>query len=382
MPLGDTETAEMTETIEGTTRLLVPRESLSAASPPHEPAFYNPRARLNRDISVLACAARARSHTGELLVLEGLAGVGARGVRLANEADPSVHVMLNDLNPVALDLADRSAALNDCSERVETSEDEACRFLSARARKGMRGLVVDVDPFGSPARYLDCAIRATAHGGMLSLTATDLQVLHGLFPAACARRYGGVPIRRTPHARETALRLIAGCAMAVAARLDMTLTPIFCESDMHYYRVYLEAANRPDTREAHGQIFHCDACGRRGVLEGHGPCECGAAPHVAGPLWTGPIFDAEFSSAMLAECATHTVDRSCARIMERAAAESAMPPCYYTIDEIASRARRSPPRLERIIEMLGRAGHSASPTSLDTTGFRTDATMPEILALL
>ena len=187
----------ITETVEGGTRLLVPAASLADAAPPREPAFYNPRARRNRDVSVLACAAVARERGGEALVLEGLSGMGARGIRVANESGPSVRAVLNDINAAALGLAARSAALNGCDGRVETSSEEACRFLSARSRGGERGLLVDVDPFGSPSRYLDCAIRATAHGGILSVTATDLQVLHGLFPGACARHYGGVPIRRT-----------------------------------------------------------------------------------------------------------------------------------------------------------------------------------------
>lgn len=370
----------ITETTEGSTRLLVPAESLTAAVPPREPAFYNPRARRNRDVSVLACAALARARRGETLVLEALAGLGARGVRLANESGAGVRVVLNDLNSAALGLAERSAALNSCADRVGSSREEACRFLSARSRAGERGILVDVDPFGSPSRYLDCAIRATAHGGILSVTATDLQVLHGLFPAACARQYGGVPIRRTPHARETALRLVAGCAVAVGARLGATLEPAFCESDMHYYRVYLRVRSRPDTRGGHGMIFHCDACGRRGVLDGERRCGCGAAPHVAGPLWTGPIFDAGLAAAMRAECAGRRAGESCGRLLERAEAEAAMPACYYTVDEVASRARASPPRLARLLERLRRAGHGASPTSLDATGFRTTASMPEILA--
>jgi len=369
----------ITETVEGATRLLVPAASLTAAVPPREPAFYNPRARRNRDVSVLACAALARARRGEALVLEALAGLGARGVRLANESGGDVRAVLNDLNAAALGLAGRSADLNGCGGRVEATSEEACRFLSARARAGERGALVDVDPFGSPARYLDCAIRATAHGGMLSVTATDLQVLHGLFPAACARHYGGVPIRRTPHARETALRLVAGCAVAVGARLDTTLEPAFCESDMHYYRVYFRVRSRPDTRGGLGRVFHCGACGRRGVLGGRAACECGAAPPVAGPLWAGPLFDAPFAAAMRAECAGRRAGASCARLPARAEAEAAMPACYYTVDEVASRARSSPPRLARLIERLRRAGHGASPTSLDPTGFRTTAAMPEIL---
>ncbi len=372
----------ITETLEGSTRLLVPQDSLLMPAPPHDPAFYNPRARLNRDISVVACAAFARKFDGDALVLESHAGLGARGIRIANEVEQINHVILNDLNPGALDLATRSAKLNSCEDAVQTSRDEACRFLSKHAKQGLRGLLVDVDPFGSPSKYIDCAIRACAHGGILSMTATDLQVLNGVFSSACSRRYGGVPIRRTPHSDETALRLILGCMRTVAARMDATIAPLFCEADMHYYRVYATVLNKTDTAENLGIIYHCAECGRRGTSGSAVRCECGAAPGIAGPLWTGRIFDPEFAESAASECASHAVSPACAKLMRRAHAESAMPACYYTLDEVASRARASPPRLERMLGILEGAGYSASPTSLDTSGFRTSATMPEILAAL
>lgn len=370
------------ETLEGATRLLVPSKSISEPVPPHEPAFYNPRARLNRDISVVTCAAFARKFDGDALVLESHAGLGARGIRLANEVNEINNVILNDLNPSALELATRSAKLNSCENIIQTSENEACRFLSERAKQGRRGLIVDVDPFGSPSKYIDCAIRACAHSGILSITATDLQVLHGLFPTACFRRYGGIPIRRTPHSKETALRLILGCVRSVTARMDATIVPVFCETDMHYYRVYVTVLNKTDTAENLGMIYHCAECGRRGITDSKVPCECGATLEVAGPLWTGQIFDSTFAKSAESECADHAVSPICAKLLQRASAESAMPACFYTLDEVASRSRTSPPRLDRILGLLEAVGYTASPTSLDPTGFRTSATMPEILDVL
>ena len=48
------------------------------------------------------------------------------------------------------------------------------------------------------------------HRGMLALTATDLQVLHGLFNKAAKRRYYGTPVK-TEFSNEIAIRLILGC---------------------------------------------------------------------------------------------------------------------------------------------------------------------------
>ena len=39
--------------------------------------------------------------------------------------------------------------------------------------------VVDLDPYGSPAMFLDAAVQCVTDGGLLCVTATDLAVLCG-----------------------------------------------------------------------------------------------------------------------------------------------------------------------------------------------------------
>ena len=63
-------------TREGSTDLYVPAESLRAKEPKTFPAFFNPAARVNRDVSVAVAKA-----TRPATFLDALAGVGARGVR-------------------------------------------------------------------------------------------------------------------------------------------------------------------------------------------------------------------------------------------------------------------------------------------------------------
>ena len=45
------------EIIEGDTKLLVPKKSLTEKVPPIKPAFFNPKAKTNRDFSIIAYAA-------------------------------------------------------------------------------------------------------------------------------------------------------------------------------------------------------------------------------------------------------------------------------------------------------------------------------------
>ncbi|KAG2480593.1 MAG: tRNA (Guanine-N(2)-)-methyltransferase, tRNA (Guanine26-N2/guanine27-N2)-dimethyltransferase [Nitrosopumilales archaeon] len=375
------QTAEFLEIIEGKTRFLVPAGSINEKVPPKDPAFFNPKAKLNRDFSIIAYSAFLKNFDGPKIFLEGLSGIGARGIRVANELSNVEQVIVNDLNPKALELAKKSASLNNL-QNFQTSENEVCRFFSTFSKKGERGTIVDIDPFGSPAKYIDCGIRATMHGGILSTTATDLQVLHGLFRDACKRRYGGVPVK-TEYSNEIAIRLILGCIRVIAARLDIEIIPLFVETDLHYYRTYVRILNRPDQNENIGYILHCKTCGNRKVInEQEKSCEiCNGSVDLAGPLWIGQLFEKQFLETIKDEIPNYTVDKNCEKVISKSILESEKPGTYFTLDEIASKMKVSPLRLDRAISKLESNGFVASPTSLNPTGFRTNARIDQILEI-
>jgi len=368
------------EIIEGKTKLLVPKKSITDKVPPMKPAFFNPKAKLNRDFSIIAYSAFLNKFQGPRIFLEGLSGLGARGLRVANELDVE-KVVINDLNPSALKIAEYSANLNEV-KNIEFSEKEVCRFFSNYSKKGERGSIVDIDPFGSPAAFFDCGIRATMHGGILSTAATDLQVLNGLFQSACKRKYGGVPVR-TEYGNEIAIRLVLGSLRAVAARLGVTVVPMFVESEMHYYRTYVKVLNRPDQKENLGYILHCKNCGNRKIsLEQEQECElCNSKISIAGPLWIDKIFDKEFVQDMIIENSKLETDKNCEKILGKCLSESEMPGTYYTIDEVASIMKSSPPKLEKAISSLIENNFLSSVTVFNPTGFRTNANIKEIIKI-
>ncbi|MGI0004753.1 MAG: tRNA (guanine-N1)-methyltransferase, partial [Candidatus Nitrosotenuis sp.] len=314
------------------------------------------------------------------IFLDGLSGLGARGLRVANEIK-DIQVFVNDANPKALELSRESAEINGL-KNYQVSENEICRFLSAFSGGGNRGTIVDIDPFGSPAKFIECGIRATSHKGLMSVSATDLQVLHGLFNDACKKKYHGIPIKTT-YSNEIAIRLILGMIITVAARLDVEAIPVFSETNQHYYRVYLRILHKPDTRNLTGFISHCKNCGNRATTyESEPVCNlCGSEQKIAGPLWIGALFEKEFVESMLIEVPNRSVDKKCEKSLQKCVLESEMPACYYTLDEIAEILRISPIPLQEILDRLQKNGFSASPTSFNPTGFRTDCTIDKIKKL-
>ena len=373
--------SNITEILEGTTKIRVPDGSISEKVPPKEPAFFNPKASLNRDFSIIAYSSFWKNFQYPKIFLDGLSGIGARSLRVANEIDGVDEVIANDVNPKALELAKESSEINSL-KNFEISENETCRFFSLHSRKNNRGSIVDIDPFGSPSKYIDCGVRATMHGGLLSVTATDLQVLHGLFNNAAKRRYYGIPIK-TKFSNEIAIRLIIGCIYLISSRLDITIQPKFVDNDMHYYRVYLKILNKPEQEDRMGFIIYCKQCGMRKTVKNIvNECElCKGKIEAAGPLWIDKMFDKDFVAIMKDEVKKNTVNKKCDVVLEKCYEESDLQPTYYTLDEIASRMKSAPLKLDSAIKKLKDSGFCASRTSLNPTGFRTNCQINDILKI-
>ncbi len=375
------EIEDLVDTVEGKTKLLVPKDSLLVNAPPKQPAFFNPRARISRDFSIIAYSTFLQNFKGPKVFFDSLAGIGARSIRVANEIESIEKVFVNDVNPKAIEIAMRASKLNNVT-KCDFSENEACRFLSLHSKRDERGAIVDIDPFGSPTRFLDCGIRATSHGGLLSVTATDLPVLHGLYQEACKRKYYGIPVR-TEYGNEIAIRLILGCIYLVAGRLDVQIVPLFAQTNMHYYKVYVKVLVKTDSNENIGYIVHCKRCGHRKIQNEKGnSCEvCDEKLESAGPLWINELYDKVFVDKMLNEQKKFLVDKSCEKTLLKCQNEIGMPSAYFTLDEIAQKKQCAPLPLSKIIEKLQNDGYKACQTSLNSSGFRTDARIDKILQI-
>lgn len=375
------------ETSEGTTKLLVPSDSLTEKVPPRRPAFFNPYARLNRDLSMVVYGAYAKGVSNRSMA-DALAGVGARSVRAAVEVKEIDEVYINDANPIAIDMARQSSILNGVENRCKFSVNEVCRFLSEHSTKGSRFGIVDLDPFGTPAPYMDCALRAIDDGGLLSVTATDTPVLCGIYPDVSVRRYYGRSIH-TEYGNEVGLRLLLGLISMTASRLELGIKPLFVHSTRNYLRTYAlvsvgsgHAAAMPGNL---GYIFHCFSCSNRTYgtkSDDQEICyKCKKPMKAAGQLWIDRIFDPKFLNNMAQSLERYTVDKKCEKILSMAGEEINLP-TYFSVDRIAEDLKITPPSITTIIERLKDVGFKASRTSLHNTGFRTDAKYDEVLEVL
>ncbi len=370
--------------VEGRTTLLVPELSLTAKVPPKTPAFFNPAARLNRDLSMLAYRAIALSLPAKTFA-DSFAGVGARALRVATEIPEIEQVYGNDINSIAIEAAKEAAGLNSVSEKCHFSIDEVCKFLLHGDAEGERFGIVDLDPFGTPARHIDCVLRAVLDGGLVSITATDTAVLCGVYPEVCVRRYYGRPLNND-YGNEVALRLLLSLLALTASRLELAIRPVFVHATMHYLRVYatvsVSSSEANDVYSNIGYIMHCFNCGHRFAskeYDGKSKCElCKTGLRVGGQLWTGPFHDKEFVKKMLAQ----NPDTRCKKVLDASLEEISEVPYYFKADEISSKLKTNPHSVQKIIEKLQSAGFAASRTPLNTSAFKTDANIIQILDVL
>jgi len=372
------------KTIEGETTLLVPQLSLTAKVPPKNPAFFNPAAKLNRDFSILAYKAIAPSLPDNTFA-DSFTGVGARALRVAVEVPTIERVYGNDINSVAIEAAKEAAKLNSVANKCHFSINEVCKFLLHSDNENERFGIVDLDPFGTPAKHIDCILRAVLDEGLVSITATDTAVLCGVYPEVCARRYYGRPLNNS-YANEVALRLLLSLLALTASRLELAIKPVFVHATMHYLRLYaIVSVSSCEANKVYGKIgyiMHCFDCGNRFAIDEcdcKKKCElCGSLLQMGGQLWIGMLYDKEFVKRMLEQ----NPDRQCKKVLDASFEEKSEIPYYFRADEISEKLKTNPHSIQKIIEKLHSTGFFASKTALNTSAFKTDASINQILDVL
>jgi tRNA (guanine26-N2/guanine27-N2)-dimethyltransferase len=370
--------------LEGKTPVLVPRLDLNAAYPPSSaPVFYNPRMELSRDINV-ACMQALRNgqrDTSELTYLDALAGCGIRGLRVANEAQ--LEVTLNDYDSAAYGLMKRNA--NRLQLNIHVKRRDANALMSEA-----RFHVIDIDPFGSPAPFVDSACRSASK--MLCVTATDTAPLSGAHLDAGVRRYSALPMNTEYHA-ETGIRILVGAIVRELIKYDKSAVPILAHATEHYYRVYLfldRGAERANTcARSMGFIAHCFNCGHRCVLPGLFPllcpeCAfCGAKLALAGPLWLGTLHDQKFCQQVLENIANGVfgTKRRAAKIITlcRNELDSVT---FFDYHKLLSELKCPPVSIEVFISGLREVGCRASRTHFSGTSVKTDADIDTLKRVL
>ncbi len=367
---------DLIEVEEGTTRFFVPRQDASSPFPPGSAAvFYNRRMELNRDGTVLFVTVLQPSE-----YLDAMGATGVRGLRIATEC--GIGVTINDRDPGACELIRKNAA---CQDREITVTCRNVHSLLAERRFD----AVDIDPFGSPAPFIDSAVRGT--GRFLMVTATDTAPLCGAHQRAGTRRYFARPANNEFHT-ETGLRTLLAFIVRETVKYDRGIEPLFCYAREHFVRAHFRlthgaaAADRAVGRI--GYVFVCTCCQERaehtGLIPEYRHCEaCGGPMLPAGPLWLGGLQDPAVIRGMkeaLPEMKLNTA-RHLATLLDLLG-EELPTSSHYDYHALAKRGKVSPPPIDEVISSLREHGHRASRAHYSGTALKTDAPAREIISVI
>ena len=238
--------------------------------------------KLTRDSGFNSGAANGETSSG-LTILEALAASGLRSLRYWKEVPGISSITINDLDPVAIELARENVVRNGMESSLadkltttektcsgNTNEDDKQKhrpsgitlqvgdathemYMSrlpptlppsqqnpSQLQQKPQYDVIDLDPYGSASPFLDAAIQSIKSGGLLAVTCTDMAALGGSHPETCYGRYAAFPVQRSGYLQELALRILLYQMSVVAGRYGRSIKPVLSVGMAFYCRVFVE----------------------------------------------------------------------------------------------------------------------------------------------
>lgn len=272
-------------------------------------------------------------------ILDALSATGLRALRYAKEIPFATHVVANDLSSESVQNIDLNIQHNEVKDKVHSNLADARAFMyskvgNERPKQGPayvhRFDVIDLDPYGTAAPFIDASLQALQDGGMLCVTCTDAGVFASTgYPEKTYALYGGMPIKG-PHSHEGGLRLILNAVAVAAARYGLAIEPLLSLYIDYYARLFIRVHRKQqDVKLLAGTtmtVYNCGhGCGawatqpllrNQSQISRSGEtffkfsfaqapsttqnCKhCGSRQHLCGPMWAGPLHNPYFVQRML-----------------------------------------------------------------------------------
>ncbi|KAL3457641.1 S-adenosyl-L-methionine-dependent methyltransferase [Aspergillus heterothallicus] len=274
----------------------------------------------------------------QFTILDALSASGLRALRYASEIPFVTRVVANDLSSQAIESMKQNIEYNRLENCILTNNGDARLYMYSRLKpvnshkKDEIGKfdVIDLDPYGTAAPFLDAAVQGIKDEGLLCVTCTDASVwASNGYPEKAFSLYGGAPIKGA-HSHEGGLRLILNAVATAAAKYGLSTEPLLSLSIDYYARLFVRIHRSPaEVKFASGNtmlVYNCDTgCGawttqpltqtkqkfdKKGNPMFHfgfaqaptaeTKCEhCNTKTHLSGPMWAGPLHHPHFVQKIL-----------------------------------------------------------------------------------
>ncbi|EMP37224.1 N(2),N(2)-dimethylguanosine tRNA methyltransferase [Chelonia mydas] len=348
-------------------------------------------------------------------ILEALAASGLRSIRFAKEVPGLRAVVANDFSSKAVELMARNIQFNEVGHLVTSSLADARMLMYQQKAEKHPFDIIDLDPYGSPATFLDAAVQAACFL-VLSIRGAVTSLLHlrSEAPSGCPRLWnlGRDPSRLDfrileqaaprPRFHTQALRIILHSLDQRANCYQRYIMPLLSVSADFYIRVFVRVFTGQATVKASASkqalVYNCVGCGthrfqRLGKMTSHGSnfkysaasgppvgpsCEhCHQRHQLGGPMWAEPLHDLAFVQRVLSALGSNpgrfgTQDRI-QGVLSMVTEELSDVPLYYTLDCLSSTIHCNTPSLLQFRSALLHAGYRVSLSHACKNAIKTDA---------
>ncbi|KAL1574283.1 N2,N2-dimethylguanosine tRNA methyltransferase [Candida albicans P57072] len=377
-------------------------------TPKQDEVFYNPIQQFNRDLSIMVIKAydeirhekiqaikkkskNKRTKLNGLKILESLAASGLRSCRYGLEIPEAGKIVANDMLAEAVKSINKNVEYNKLTDKVVANQGDAIKFMGSTDEKFH---IVDLDPYGTAAPFIDSAIQCLEDDGMLLVTCTDAGVLAGSgYPEKCFALYGGNNFGNAyvngESNHEVGIRLILNLIASTAAKYKKTIEPMLSLSIDYYFRVFVKVKTSPINVKNHASetmlTYGCNGCGHKIVqplgmknntkfqypkLQGpiSSNCQyCGTSYNVAGPMYAGNLHNREFIDKVLkinesSDKEIYVTHERIKGMLTLASNELDDAPFFFNLNQLCSIFKSPPISIEQYTKAVGNLGYKVSLT--------------------
>lgn len=338
--------------------------------------FYNPVMEFNRSVSV---AVVNSINNKKMQIADTLCASGVRGIRFIKELPESKieKIYFNDNNKKAIINLKDNLKLNKINfsktnkkSKVSISNNDAVKFMINECGFDY----IDIDPFGSPVKFLDASVSRLAREGILAVTATDTGALSGSFPEACQRKYWAIPLcNELMH--EIGLRILIRRVQLAGSVYDKALIPILSYSKEHYMRAF----------------FYCKKGKEKvdEVLKSHKLFDFDKKQF--GPIWMKNLCDTKIMKKVISEYKNiygtdivgNNLRKDDLKFLKKLYDESKIDQIgFYDMHALGKRYKLSIPKMEDVFKKLKQKNIKASATHFSVNGIKSECSESDIIKII
>ncbi|MBO3769956.1 MAG: hypothetical protein QXS51_01530 [Thermoproteota archaeon] len=383
---------ETVTVVEGKAELIVPKPDYYRVSPNEyvpskAPVFYNPLMKENRDLTIAIASVVRMENNRRLVFGDSMAGVGVRSIRILVESGWD-EAYVNDSSEKAFANIIVNIEKNNLIGRAHPSMIDANLFHIEHSSAGTRFDMLDIDPFGTPVKFLDTGIRAVKHGGLISITATDTANLFGVQRRAAKILYG-VDIFKTGFMREVGIRVLLKALSEAAARNERGIEPIVSIASRHYVKIIARVLKgRKHAFQTISKIKFLkvrkigDFYEPRGLVDAS-DFKVEDSCIILGPLYAGEVFSKSWIEKIVSNIDDKKLlEGKIFKIFNSLLSDDQKTVGSFDLIGLSSSLRISPPSARIVIEKLFESGFRACRSGLDPNCIRTDAELEDLVKII